>query len=195
MTEKITKNSKNKIKETALMLFTRHGFDNTSIRMIASHANISIGLMYNYYKSKDNLLRSIFHQELYPVKSAFQKEETYLTTSHMLESVIKKHFKIVRKNLRFWRLYYCFRMQPVVLQTLDIDASGLPGFVYQELDRYFNASQVKDPGIETSILYSIIDGITLHFVLAPNRYPLKEALKALLKQYTDEDDISIDIDT
>ena len=54
--------SKENIIAVALALFAEHGFEKTSIRMIAQKAKISLGLLYNYYASKDELLKEIFRR-------------------------------------------------------------------------------------------------------------------------------------
>ena len=44
-----------KIQTVALDLFDRHGFENVSVEMIAQAVGCSIGNIYHYYKSKDEL--------------------------------------------------------------------------------------------------------------------------------------------
>jgi AcrR family transcriptional regulator len=59
------------IKQAALKIFARRGFAGTKTSMIATEAGISEGLMYRYFKSKDELFVTLI-QEL--TESA--KEET-----------------------------------------------------------------------------------------------------------------------
>ncbi len=57
-----------RIREVALRLFAETGFDKTTIRLIAREADMAVGLLYNYYNSKEELLKDIFRswqQELY----------------------------------------------------------------------------------------------------------------------------------
>ena len=44
-----------KIQTVALDLFDRHGFENVSVEMIAQAVGCSVGNIYHYYKSKDEL--------------------------------------------------------------------------------------------------------------------------------------------
>lgn len=48
------------IVETALRLFAEHGFDGTSTRKIAQAADISEGLIFHYFPTKNDLLNAIF---------------------------------------------------------------------------------------------------------------------------------------
>lgn len=47
------------IMQAALAAFVKHGFHGTSIREIASHAKVSVALIYYHFTSKDDILRSI----------------------------------------------------------------------------------------------------------------------------------------
>lgn len=51
--------NKNRIEGAAKELFIRQGFHATSMRDIASHARTSLGNLYNYYRTKENILESI----------------------------------------------------------------------------------------------------------------------------------------
>ncbi len=53
-------NTKEKIYNTSIKLFRIKGFDNVTIQDIAKAANISVGLFYNYYKSKNDILNQQF---------------------------------------------------------------------------------------------------------------------------------------
>ena len=44
-----------RIQETALDLFDREGFENVSVEEIAQAAGCSVGNIYHYFKSKDDL--------------------------------------------------------------------------------------------------------------------------------------------
>ena len=57
--EEIRETRKKEIMDAALELFATEGFDVTSISKIAVKAGISKGLIYNYFESKEDLIRSI----------------------------------------------------------------------------------------------------------------------------------------
>lgn len=52
--------TKDKIYKTSIKLFRSKGFDNVTIQDIAKAANVSTGLFYNYYKSKNDILNQQF---------------------------------------------------------------------------------------------------------------------------------------
>jgi AcrR family transcriptional regulator len=57
-----TYETKNKLFSTALMLFTKHGFDKVKVDDIAKFAGVSKGTFYNHFATKDEVLVEQFHQ-------------------------------------------------------------------------------------------------------------------------------------
>ena len=52
-------NNKRKIEKAALQVFVKQGFHGTSMRDIANASGVSIGNIYNYYKTKEDLYQGI----------------------------------------------------------------------------------------------------------------------------------------
>ena len=98
-----------KIEDAALRVFTRLGFHGTSVRDIAKEADVSIGNLYNYYRTKEEIFKSIIeryetHMEklrrkaLGPVQGVFDPAEL-----QRMAHVIRE---IVYDNPDYWRLMY-----------------------------------------------------------------------------------------
>jgi AcrR family transcriptional regulator len=98
-----------KIEDAALRVFTRLGFHGTSVRDIATEAGVSIGNLYNYYRTKEEIFKSIIeryesHMEklrqkaLGPVQGVFDPVEL-----RRMAHVIRE---IVYDNPDYWRLMY-----------------------------------------------------------------------------------------
>src|SRR5882762_6478245 len=51
--------NKRKIEAAALQVFVKQGFHGTSIRDIANASGVSIGNIYNYYKTKEDLYKDL----------------------------------------------------------------------------------------------------------------------------------------
>jgi AcrR family transcriptional regulator len=72
---------KERIERAAVELFVRHGIAETSIREIAKGAGVSLGAMYNHFKSKDELATELFSNlfaEIADELSAAAEEATTL---------------------------------------------------------------------------------------------------------------------
>lgn len=60
VTRKLDKRSR--LVGSALRLFQEQGFERTSIADIASHADVQLGNVYYYFKSKDDLASAVLHE-------------------------------------------------------------------------------------------------------------------------------------
>lgn len=67
-----------KLIETALGLFSRQGVDNTSIKDIARAAGVAQGLLYHYFAGKDDLLWGVLETHIFNphLQQALSEEET-----------------------------------------------------------------------------------------------------------------------
>ena len=74
--KKSSNNAKELILKTALKLFSKNGLEGTSIRMIATEAEISNGLIYNYFPGKDELLQSLFESGFENIRNQIIKKES-----------------------------------------------------------------------------------------------------------------------
>ena len=55
----VVEEKRGRIEEAAKELFIKRGFHATSMRDIASAADTSLGNLYNYYRTKEDILESI----------------------------------------------------------------------------------------------------------------------------------------
>ncbi len=116
---------KNSIIESALKLFSQNGFYNTTIPDIAKSMKMSVGNMYNYFSSKEELAKyaikystNIIAKELREVNNMeiSSKEKLFVFTHKYFENV-KKSPEIVEYFLR------------VYLSNREVFAQGCEGFL------------------------------------------------------------------
>lgn len=90
--------SRNKILNSAMQLFTQHGFEKTSIDEIMQHANMTRGAFYAHFSSKSDLyqkaiisgaLNSILLNEK-PAKFSQPEWVDYLVTSYLSEAHVRR---------------------------------------------------------------------------------------------------------
>lgn len=172
--EKIIKNS--------LELFARYGFEKTSIRMIAKKAEISLGLMYNYFEGKDELLKAIFSRSIKDIEKSFTAG-AYNSPHEKLENLIHYVFDSTYTNREFWKLFYGLRMQPSVLQKLSDEISALTLSLNNQFIEHFKIIGADDPEAEAKIFIGMIDGISIHYVMKPGTYPIEDVKALLIKKY------------
>jgi leucyl aminopeptidase len=86
--KEIREEKRNLIMDTALEHFASEGYYATTINHIAKHAGISKGLMYNYFESKEALLKAIIQRSVMEVYSYFDIDrDGYLSEEELAESL------------------------------------------------------------------------------------------------------------
>jgi AcrR family transcriptional regulator len=175
-----------RILDSALSLFAWHGFAATSVRMIATEAGVSQGLLYNYFEGKEALLGAIFERSRADVQASFERARAggEAAGAERLSRLIEAAFEIVRENQDFWRLSYQLRMQPEVLEGLGEDVHGWTQAIHRELEEVLGELGSADPAADALVLFAAIDGAAQHFVMDPDRYPLRTVATALTERFT-----------
>ncbi len=176
--EALRAESRSRILAAALRLFAEHGYEQTSVRMIAQAADVAQGLLYNYFAGKEALLRAIFEQSMADVRASFAAAEA-AAPGERVERLVRASFAIVRENLPFWRLSYGVRAQPAVLAGLGDALPAWLAAIRATVERYVRDAGAPDPRVEGEILFALIDGVAQHYALEPATYPL-EALETVI---------------
>ena len=180
--EQVKAATRKRIVDAALGLFAEHGYEGTSVRMIADQAEMSIGLLYNYFDGKQALLHALFEESMADVRDSFARADA-VPRSERLEQLIRGSFEILRGNLTFWRLSYGVRMQPAVLSGLGRDLQQWTAAILHTLEGYLRDAGVAQPDVEAAVLFALIDGVSQHYVLDPDRYPLEAVIELVVARY------------
>src|SRR5687768_2042915 len=121
--EQLRADSQRRLLAAARSTFARLGFDRATVRDIAEEAGVAQGLLYSYFRSKDDLLREVFLEGTRDVAAAFLAAVTDGTPAERLEQLIRRSFEIVRERRDFWQLSYMLRHQP---RTAEVLGDALP---------------------------------------------------------------------
>jgi AcrR family transcriptional regulator len=82
-------------------LFGDHGFDGTSVRDIAQHANVNLAMISYYFGSKEKMLEALLEQRAnYTILEALNKDES-LTPWEKIDKVIDFYVDKIMGNLCF----------------------------------------------------------------------------------------------
>jgi len=74
-----------RIRGAAIRVFSREGFHRSRMQEIALEAGLAVGTIYNYFKSKEELLISLFEEE-FEARLSFL-EELQRTSSPLRETL------------------------------------------------------------------------------------------------------------
>ena len=182
--EQIRKNKKDLIRSRALKLFAKKGYHTTSISMIAEEAKISKGLLYNYYSSKEELLRDIITRGLQRIIDTVDPNQDGIITYDEVVDMIKLNKEIFEGDRKFWTLYFSILPQPSVIEIVRNEIMQLYTKYIKMFTDYFRKEGYKDPETEALLLGSILDGVFINYIFNPKKYPLDKIIDRLIELYS-----------
>ena len=101
--------NKRKIESAALQVFVKQGFHGTSIRDIANASGVSIGNIYNYYSTKEDLYRAIaehYETRMQGLRAKAIEGMDDLFDPNELLKFAERLREIVHRETDYWRLMY-----------------------------------------------------------------------------------------
>jgi AcrR family transcriptional regulator len=104
------------IMDVALEHFANEGFYATTINHIARHADISKGLMYNYFESKEVLLDEIIKRSVAEITLYFDPDHDGYLGEEEFELFVRKVLLLLSERRSIWRLFFQMLMQKDVLE-------------------------------------------------------------------------------
>ncbi|MCH9812329.1 MAG: TetR/AcrR family transcriptional regulator [Epsilonproteobacteria bacterium] len=109
----------------ALKLFSREGFYTTTIPDIAKALNMSVGNMYNYFKSKDILAKEIIKYISHYLGQEIRKiNEKEIATKEKIHDIVTIYFKTAQKEPEM--IEYFLR---VYLSNREVFKDGCEGMI------------------------------------------------------------------
>lgn len=167
----------------ALQLFSENGYHTTSIKQIAIAAEVSKGLTYNYFDSKEELLLAILNQateQMLDIAHNMFSGENYQEALHnFLSHYI--HFLEVNKNYLSFQLSLIF--QPGLKNLAKVPLQKRALHLFSLTEKMFQEAGFKAPKKTARRFITELDGIALHNLSIFEDYPLEEIKEQLFENY------------
>ena len=181
--EEIRLKTRRKILESALELFAQKGFKGTSISDIAKAANISKGLAYNYFNTKNELMHSVFRLLTDELEILFVDMEKLDDPKKKIKLMINKTLKMLQQDDKMWKLYFNFVLMPELHDDAYRILSKFLEGVFTELANIFKEMGIENPKEESKTFAAILDGVCFHYMFDTENYPIEKMRKYLIKKY------------
>lgn len=169
--------------EVALELFAEQGYTRTSISAIASQACISKGLLYNYFESKEDLLKQIMDEGLQEMLTFFDPNHDGVLTRDEFIYFIREVFQLIDRKRTFYKLYFSVVMQPRVMTLIEETVMDILEPLMTMLAAYYHQKGSKSPQAEAIMVGALLDGIGFNFVVNPEAFPLDEVLELIIEKF------------
>jgi TetR/AcrR family fatty acid metabolism transcriptional regulator len=168
------------ILEAAAVVFAKEGFYNAKIEDVAHEAGVAHGTVYLYFGSKEDLLISIFRENLNWLMEYMQSEIQKETNAEdKLSKMISLQIELLETNPELAALMLV--EFPQTGRFLSSDAiDGLAAYIDMIADilKQGVTEKVFDDSIDmdiiATVIYAGIQGIATRWILEGMEYPLKK---------------------
>ena len=181
--EEIREGKRRQIIDSAIECFANTGYHAVSISELAKHAGISKGLMYNYFKSKDELLKTIFVEIIDIMVQQIDPDDAGELDKQGLLNYFDRILNHIQANLIMWKMYMAIFSQPAVQQILNEEILSASVKPVEMVERYFIKMGYKDPAVEVAFLSTLMSGVTYEYIADPEHYPIGEIKKRIISMY------------
>ncbi|PQP88996.1 TetR/AcrR family transcriptional regulator [Paenibacillus sp. AR247] len=184
--ERIRQQAKTKIREAAIELFMRKGYHATSIDDVSKHAGVSKGLLYNYYKGKEELLTAMVEARIGELIQVMEKAEALETPAEQLKHIVEGAVDNVRRSPEVFRFYLHLQTQPEADETvakygkLLIEESARQ---FQIQCRMFEKLGASDPVARSLYFSSALQGIMLMISTYPDQFPVEAMKRQIIEDF------------
>lgn len=180
--EAIRKESKQKIMDAAFQLVAKNGYEATSIAMIAREAGVSKGLLYNYFASKEEMIKAL-------VFNAFEDGEQIIgelitdDPRKTLQNLFEWFFKEMRERMDHWRLLTELTLKIEKFDFVhDLVTLKMNEYVHL-IEAQLNQIGYEDALGEARMISALFDGMGIQALMVRKDYPLDEMERFLINKY------------
>jgi AcrR family transcriptional regulator len=181
--ERLREEKREFIMNEALELFAEEGYHSTTISKIARKADISKGLLYNYFESKEDLIRAIVYQFMDEMLSMVDQNNDGVVTDEEFKTMIDQYFIWAKREHQKLKLLFALMFQPAVYKLVEDKLMEMAVPTFTLLANYFESKGLENPMAEARYFNSLTDGIIMNYVVDPDNFPLELMHQKLLKQY------------
>lgn len=179
------RNKKELIIETATILFAERGFEKTSVAAICETANVSKGLVYHHFTSKDEILIAIYEQSTQEMISLSAAESKKDPKEKLIE-IIEVIFYQLENDTLFYKLNLNIMFQPSTRKILENQIKERAAQLFSSVKTLFEEIDSRNSELLSYLFIAEIDGIALSYLSSFDKYPLQKIKTQLINKYKND---------
>jgi AcrR family transcriptional regulator len=165
---------RNYILQTAEKLFAQRGFYGTTMADLAAVSEFSVGTLYNFFKSKEEVYYSLIMDKLDSMLEQLAREINKLPQGlPQIKGLIEGIFKFFQENKEFFHIFFAERFHlvtsvgPTAMRELRRKYLVYIKFVTKIMARAIKQKEVKDvdPQKLTFFLVGIMNAFIFHWTV------------------------------
>lgn len=185
------------ILDAAEQAFLERGVARSSLEHVAQRAGVTRGAIYWHFRDKSDLFSAMLDRVRLPMSDlaeAYRRDEAYASDPlGLLQEICRHALAKLEENETYRNVYrilmnrceFAGEMNPAFERQLEIDAENL-----QKVEADFRAAYALgqlaphvQPRIATRALYSLMHGIYLGWLRAPDSFAIREDGEAMLELF------------
>jgi TetR/AcrR family fatty acid metabolism transcriptional regulator len=178
----IKEDKRTRILKSAVKVFAQKGFYNSKVSEIAKNAGVADGTIYLYFKNKDEILISIFEEEMAKfIAKAYHEIQCENDVIEKIKKFIQTHLNFVRRNPKLAQVFQLeLRQSNKFIKEYTgsklRDYLNLIGNLIEEGQKQGLIRKDIHPGLAKRMLFGALDEIATHWVLLKNgKYDLEQS--------------------
>jgi len=182
--EGIRAESTNKILMAAMELFATNGYPGTSVNAIAKNAGVSKGLIYNYFESKEAIVKGLIAMMLKMADDIMDKAVSEKTESpkQELKILIDVFIDSIEQQMEMMRWILPLAFQMSKFSFVNDMVTGKIESLIGVMRSIFERLGYDDPEREAWLLGAIMDGLSMDLAVMPG-YEIDKMHKYLYVKY------------
>lgn len=182
--ESIRQKTRKAITDAAFELFGREGYTKTSISGIAARAGVSKGLIYHYFKSKEEILEAIYESLMDLSKKLLRLEEG-VSAREKMKLMIDGSFHFITEMTSMARILMSLIIQPEAVASMKKALDKGKEQQMKLASGIFRELGYDDPEMESYYFGAKMDGVMLGYLALQDEYPLENMKRKIIDEYVE----------
>ena len=175
------------LRKSAITIFAKEGYYNSTVKMVADEAGVAVGTIYNYFANKKEILEYIFEVELKKRIEHLEKLKSKdLTFQQKAITFLDKHFTELEANPETTTVLTQESRPPSKhsLESVDGFMNQLPALIAELLEQAKDKGEIRDVDsrLVANAIFNSLHGMAVK-VSRSKEYNFAQAKKELINLY------------
>jgi AcrR family transcriptional regulator len=176
---------KQKLFDAAMKLFESQGYFATTVEQIAIEAGVSKGLVYNYFKSKEDLLVGLIEETNDKIESVAETLTPKASIEESLSLFINNFLNYLKREKKFLKLQLTMMLMPELKDVVNKPLQQRANLLLKILNDWFEQANSIQPKNKARLFLAMLDGVALHYLSVYEQYPLLSIKPQLMQAAKD----------
>ena len=176
-------NKKDELINIATKLFSEKGYSNTPLSKICKKANISKGLIYHHYTSKDDLLREVYKKSINDVTQLIDNKNKNLSVNEEIKEFLEFFFTQLTTKKILFQFDLNVIIQPQTKNVLHDLIKEKSILTLRLVNKVFKKLDSKNSMLLSNVFITELEGVLLGYIISGESYPLSDMKDSLIKKY------------